>query len=104
MKRSLYLNSMNSRPLVVVTDYLAEAGVERVVLDPIADMCLLQTNDEAVVASGAVDADVLLVFHDVKIGAVALANLPRCKGIIRCGVGVDNIDLKAAGERGIVVC
>jgi C-terminal binding protein len=95
---------MSSRPLVVVTDYLAEAGVERAVLDPVADMRLLQTNDEVVVAARAADADVLLVFHDIKIGPHSLSKLERCKGIVRCGVGVDNIDLKAAGERGIVVC
>jgi C-terminal binding protein len=95
---------MNSRPLVVVTDYLAEAGVERRVLDSVADLRLLQTNDEAVVAAAAVDADVLLVFHDIKLGEYALSRLKRCKGVVRCGVGVDNLDLRAAGRLGIVVC
>jgi len=41
---------MSKRPLVVVTDHLAEAGVERAVLDPVADLLLLQTYDEADVA------------------------------------------------------
>jgi lactate dehydrogenase-like 2-hydroxyacid dehydrogenase len=30
--------------------------------------------------------------------------LSRCRGIVRCGVGYDNIDLQAAGRHGIVVC
>ncbi len=95
---------MSSRPLVVITDHLAEAGVERGVLDPIADVRLLQTNDEAVVERSAAAADALLVFHDIKLTAKSLAVLNRCRGVVRCGVGYDNVDLRAAGERGIVVC
>ena len=34
---------MSQKPLVVVTDHLAEAGVEKPVLDGIADILLLQT-------------------------------------------------------------
>jgi C-terminal binding protein len=95
---------MSKRPLVVVTDHLAEAGVERAVLDPVADLLLLQTLDEADVAARAAAADVLLVFHDIKLTERSIAALAKCRGIVRCGVGFDNVDLKAAGGRGIVVC
>ncbi len=37
---------MSNRPLIVVTDHPAEAGVERPILDAIADVKLLQTSDE----------------------------------------------------------
>src|SRR6202022_233239 len=33
-----------------------------------------------------------------------LASMPKCRGIVRCGVGSDNVDLEEAGSRGIVVC
>ena len=59
---------MSSRPLVIITDHLAEAGVERGVLDPVADVQLLQTNDEAVVERSATAADALLVFSDPMFG------------------------------------
>jgi D-3-phosphoglycerate dehydrogenase len=95
---------MSTRPLVVITDHLAEAGVERKVLDPVADLRLLETDDEAVVERSATDADALLVFHGIKLTSRSLAALPRCRGVVRCGVGYDNVDLRAAGERGIVVC
>jgi phosphoglycerate dehydrogenase-like enzyme len=95
---------MSSRPLVVITDHLAEAGVERGVLDPIADVRLLQTNDEAEVQRSATAADALLVFHDIKLSDRSLSILARCRGVVRCGVGYDNVDIRAAGERGIVVC
>jgi phosphoglycerate dehydrogenase-like enzyme len=95
---------MPHRPLVVVTDAVAESGAETRVLDGVADLKLLQTDDESVVAEGAADADVLLVFHTIKIGERTISRLGRCKGIVRCGVGYDNVDIHAAGARGIVVC
>jgi phosphoglycerate dehydrogenase-like enzyme len=95
---------MAERPLVVVTDHLAEAGVERPILDPVADLLILQTQDERVVAREGTRAEVLLVYHDIRLSEVAVAALERCRAIVRCGVGFDNVDLRAAGERGIVVC
>jgi phosphoglycerate dehydrogenase-like enzyme len=95
---------MSSRPLVVITDHLAEAGVERAVLDPVAEVRLLQTDDEEVVARAGADADVLLVFHNIRLGERALGALARCRAVVRCGVGFDNVDLEVAGRLGIVVC
>lgn len=95
---------MSQRPLVVLTDAVAEPGVEIKVLDDIADLVLLQTNNEEEVAARAAQADALLVFHTIKLSEACIRRLERCKGIVRCGVGFDNVDLKAAGERGIVVC
>jgi phosphoglycerate dehydrogenase-like enzyme len=95
---------MSSRPLIVVTDHLTEAGVERPILDAVADLKVLRTTDETEVARFAPQADVLLVFHDIRLSERCISQLHRCKGIIRCGVGFDNIDLEAAGRRGIVVC
>ncbi len=95
---------MPSRPLVVVTDAVAEPGTETKVLENVADLRLLYTNDETVVAESAQEADVLLVFHTIQLGERTLSRLTRCKGIVRCGVGFDNVDIRAAGARGIVVC
>jgi phosphoglycerate dehydrogenase-like enzyme len=95
---------MSQRPLVVITDHLAEAGVERTVLDPGADVKLLQTHDEARVAVEGIEANALLVFHDIKLSERAIRVLSRCRGIVRCGVGYDNVDVRAAGRHGIVVC
>jgi phosphoglycerate dehydrogenase-like enzyme len=89
---------------VVVTDSLAEMGPERGLLADIADIALLQTNDEADVARHATAADVLLVYHTIKLTERSIGKLARCRGIIRCGVGYDNVDLQAAGRHGIVVC
>jgi C-terminal binding protein len=95
---------MTSRYRVVATDALAEVGPERMILDDIADITLLQTNDEVDVAQRGSEADVLLVYHTIKLTERSISALPKCRGIVRCGVGYDNIDCAAAGSRGIVVC
>lgn len=92
------------RHQVVVTDHLAEIGPERQILDDIADITLLQTNDEADVARRGAHAEVLLVYHTIQLTERSMAALPKCRGIVRCGVGYDNVDLQAAGRHGMVVC
>lgn len=95
---------MSKRPLVVVTDHLAEAGEEKPVLDGIADILLLQTVDEREVVRRGADADILLVYHDIRLTADTINALHRCKAVIRCGVGFDNVDIQTAGRNGMVVC
>ncbi len=51
----------------------------------------------------ASDADVLL-FTDVAMNADFIDKLEKCRIIIRYGIGYDNIDIKRAAERGIIVC
>jgi len=48
------------------------------------------------------DADVVLV-NMAPITRRVMENLPRCRAVVRYGVGVDNVDLEAASECGIVV-
>ncbi len=49
------------------------------------------------------DADVLM-FNDANISADIIEALDKCKMIIRYGIGYDNVDLEAAGKKGIYVC
>ena len=49
------------------------------------------------------DADVLM-FNDAHITKEVIAGLEKCKMIIRYGIGYDNVDLEAAGKKGIYVC
>lgn len=54
------------------------------------------------VAEACGDADGLLVTF-APVGRRALAGLPRCRIVVRYGVGYDNLDLAAATERGVMV-
>ena len=49
------------------------------------------------------NADVIVVRSATKVTADVIAAAKRLKVIGRAGIGVDNIDLEAATERGIVV-
>ncbi len=49
------------------------------------------------------DAHAIIIRSGVTADAELLAAAPRLKAIARAGVGVDNVDLAAASERGIVV-
>src|SRR4030081_1084696 len=79
-------------------------------LDP-AKAVLARVDFELRVAKSASAADILAVAQDADAILVTYAKLPgellrqlqRCKVIGRFGLGVDNIDTKAAAELGIVV-
>ena len=57
---------------------------------------------EAIIAQAAA-ADALLV-QWAPVNAVVIDQLKQCRVIVRYGIGVDNVDLKAATARGIPVC
>ncbi len=95
---------MPTRYRVVVTDYLNdELGPERVVLAGLAEVEALCARSEDELRGRVEDADALLVYHYITIGPATIARLRRCKVIVRCGVGYDNVDHVAAARRGIPV-
>lgn len=96
---------MAQRLRVVMTDFMDEATVEEPILGAIADLVTAQSRNEDELAPFVAEADALIAYHDINhIGEATFARAPRCKGIVRAGVGYNNIDLAAAGRRGIVVC
>jgi phosphoglycerate dehydrogenase-like enzyme len=97
---------MSSLPFTVVaTDFLDQSDIESAVLGDLARVVLAQATDEPSLAPFLPDADALLVFHDIPmLSDSSLALAPRCRGIVRAGVGYNNLDLQAAGRRGIPIC
>src|SRR5690242_3280758 len=49
------------------------------------------------------DADALVVRSATKVTAELIALAPKLRAVGRAGVGVDNVDLDAATQRGVVV-
>jgi len=86
-----------TRPLIAVTDSVFPS------LDP-AMAALKQLDPEIRIAKSTSEADILDVARDADGVLVTYAKLPgellrqlqRCKVIGRFGLGVDNIDIKAA--------
>ncbi len=92
---------------VVVTDFLEESSIESKVLADIADLTLAQAHDEATLQAKLrqTSADAMILYHDItRVGDATLALAPHCKGLVRAGVGYNNVDLAAAKKRGITVC
>jgi lactate dehydrogenase-like 2-hydroxyacid dehydrogenase len=48
--------------------------------------------------------DALVVYHKLKIDDALLDRAPRCRLIVRAGVGLNNIALGACAARGVPVC
>lgn len=90
---------------VVITDFLEDALVETPVLADIADVHLARANSEAELVPRLDDADVLICYHEIeRFGDATFAAAPRCRGLVRAGVGFNNVDIDAADRRGVVVC
>jgi D-3-phosphoglycerate dehydrogenase / 2-oxoglutarate reductase len=96
-------NSM-TRPLIAVTDSpfpsLEPVTTALARLDP--ELRLAKSSSPEDILAVARDADAVIVCYARLTGEV-LRQLTRCKVIGRTGLGVDNIDLPAAKERGITV-
>ena len=95
---------MPNLPKVIITDYVTQPDVERQVLDGTAEITCLDAHGEAGVLGRVRQARVIICFHDVEITRAVLEEASQCLGVVRSGVGFNNIDIRAAGELGIVVC
>lgn len=90
---------------VLITDFLDRPDIEAQVLGDLARLVPAKAGDEAQLAPHLSTADAMLVFHDIPmIGAATLEKAARCRGVVRAGVGYNNLDIEAAGRLGIPVC
>jgi D-3-phosphoglycerate dehydrogenase / 2-oxoglutarate reductase len=89
---------------VVLTDQaFPTVDVERRILGSIdANLEILEDSSADSIATRARDAEAILTTY-APIGADLMGSLERCRIISRYGIGVDNIDLEAAKDKGIVV-
>jgi D-3-phosphoglycerate dehydrogenase/C-terminal binding protein len=95
---------MPNRPRVVITDFIADdLGPEREVLDGLADVVALNASSESELPGRIDEADAVMLYHNVTLGEGTIKRLTRCKLIVRCGVGYDNVDRAFARRRGIPV-
>jgi D-3-phosphoglycerate dehydrogenase/C-terminal binding protein len=95
---------MPKRFRVVIADFIADdLHPERNILGDLADVVSLDAPSEAELPGRVDDADAIMLYHNVTLGAGTIKRLTRCKLIVRCGVGYDNVDWAFARDRGIPV-
>ncbi|MDT8442283.1 MAG: phosphoglycerate dehydrogenase [Desulfuromonadales bacterium] len=88
---------------VIVTDEISEKGLELLQNDPRIelDVRLGLSKAELHAAIGAYDA--IITRSGTQVDAELLRHAGRLQMIARAGVGIDNVDVPAASERGIIV-
>lgn len=94
---------MPERHRVLVAEPLGAAGTDRLCADPAVDAVFAEGQSRAELLELVRGADSLIVRSGTRVDAEFVAAGSRLRVIGRAGVGVDNIDLDAAAERGIAV-
>jgi D-3-phosphoglycerate dehydrogenase len=90
--------------VVVIDHRFPDLDAERNVLAAVsAEVIDLRGADDERIMEVAATADAILLGARFKMDRGRLSALKRCRVIARYGVGVDNVDVVAAAEQGIVV-
>ncbi|WP_034273571.1 phosphoglycerate dehydrogenase [Haloechinothrix halophila] len=90
-----------TRPVVLLAEKLAPSAVE--VFGDEVEIRRVDGTDRPALLEAVADADALLVRSATKVDAEVLAAANKLKVVARAGVGLDNVEVPAATERGVMV-
>ncbi|WP_420362386.1 phosphoglycerate dehydrogenase [Curtobacterium aetherium] len=90
-----------SKPVVLIAEELSPATVDA--LGPDFEIRNVDGTDRPALLSALSDAHAILVRSATKVDAEAIAAAPELRVIARAGVGLDNVDIKAATTAGVMV-
>jgi len=93
--------SASGRPVVLIADKLAQSTVDA--LGDGVEVRWVDGPDRPKLLEAVADADALLVRSATKVDAEVLEAAPKLKIVGRAGVGLDNVDIAAATEKGVMV-
>lgn len=91
----------STRPVVLIAEKLAPSVLE--VLGDGVEIRHVDGTDRPALLAALADADALLVRSATQVDAEALAAANHLTVVARAGVGLDNVDVPAATERGVMV-
>ncbi len=89
------------RPKIVVSDVIDAQARE--VLGACGELVDVDGTDVAALTAAVADADALVVRSETQVTKELMAAAPRLRVVARAGVGIDNVDVEAATEAGIIV-
>ncbi len=90
-----------AKPVVLIAEELSPATVEA--LGPDFDIRSVDGTDRPALLAALAEASAVLIRSATQIDAEALAAAKQLKVVARAGVGLDNVDIKAATEAGVMV-
>ena len=90
-----------SKPVVLIAEELSPATVDA--LGPDFEIRNVDGTDRPALLEAIADAHAILVRSATKVDAEAIAAARSLKVIARAGVGLDNVDIKAATTAGVMV-
>ena len=88
---------------VLVTDGISESGLDLLRETPGVDVVRIDDSGSPEFATALASASALIVRSVTKVTAAMLEGAPALAVVGRAGVGVDNIDVAAATQRGVAV-
>ena len=90
-----------AKPIVLIAEELSPATVEA--LGPDFDVRSVDGTDRPALLAALADANAILIRSATKVDEEAIAAAPHLKVVARAGVGLDNVDIKAATTAGVMV-
>lgn len=93
--------SQNGRPVVLIADKLAQSTVDA--LGDAVEVRWVDGPNRPELLDAVKEADALLVRSATTVDAEVIAAAPNLKIVGRAGVGLDNVDIPAATEAGVMV-
>jgi len=90
-----------TKPVVLLAEELSPATIQA--LGPDFEIRSTDGSDRSQLLPAIADVDAILVRSATKVDAEAIAAAKNLKVIARAGVGLDNVDIKAATQAGVMV-
>jgi D-3-phosphoglycerate dehydrogenase len=90
-----------TKPIVLIAEELSPATVDA--LGPDFEIRTCDGADRSALLPAIADVDAILIRSATKVDEEALAAAKQLKVVARAGVGLDNVDVKAATQAGVMV-
>lgn len=90
-----------TKPVVLIAEELSPATIEA--LGPDFDVRVVDGTDRPALLEAVHSANAILVRSATQVDAEVLSAAPNLKVVARAGVGLDNVDIKAATAAGVMV-
>ncbi len=95
--------NMSQKFKVLATDGFDKKAQEFLSADSRFEVLVRKETSASELLEIARDVDFLIIRSATKLGAKEFELLPRLKGVVRAGVGIDNVDLESAKKCGVYV-